>query len=108
MKKKHFYDRIGFYAFRSLTTMNSTAAIQMAMPTRILAVIGSANISVPTSMPVRGSNTPKTAVFVGPINRVDIEMVSMEIIVGKMAKPMRLNTSDGWSMPLRIGVPSMI
>lgn len=79
--------------------MNSTAAMQMAMPIRILGVIGSANISVPTSMPVSGSNTPKTAVFVGPIKRVDIEMVSMEIIVGKIAKPMRFRTSDGWSIP---------
>ena len=88
-----------FYAFRSLTTINSTAAMQMAMPIKILVVIGSANIRVPTKMPVSGSNTPKTAVYVGPINRVAIEMVSIEIIVGKIAKPMRFSTSDGWSMP---------
>ena len=91
--------RQGFHVFRSLTTMNSTAAIQMTMPIRILAVTGSANISVPTKIPVNGSNTPKTAVFVGPIKRVAIEMVSMEIIVGKTANPIRFITSDGWSMP---------
>ena len=73
--------------------------MQMAMPIRMLAVTGSENISVPTSIPVSGSNTPKTAIFVGPIKRVDIEMVSIEIIVGKMANPMRFSTSDGWSMP---------
>ena len=47
--------------------MKTTAAMQMAIATDILGVKGSPYISVPIRMAVRGSKTPSTAVFVGPI-----------------------------------------
>ncbi len=42
-------------------------ATQMAIPTAIRAVSVSPNSTVPIRMAVSGSNTPRTAVFVGPI-----------------------------------------
>ncbi len=37
-----------------------------------------------------GSNTPRTDVRVGPIRRVAMASVSIEIIVGNTARPVRL------------------
>jgi hypothetical protein len=47
--------------------MNTTAATQMAISIAILTVKASPNRSVPIKIAVSGSNTPRTAVFVGPI-----------------------------------------
>ena len=53
--------------FPGFTIINTTAATQTAIPVAILAVSVSPNISVPIMIAVSGSNTPRTAVFVGPI-----------------------------------------
>ena len=53
------------YFFPGFTTIKTIAATQMAIPTAILAVKTSPNISVPIKIAVSGSNTPRTAVFVG-------------------------------------------
>ncbi len=53
--------------FPGFRIMKMTAATQMAIPTAIRAVSASPNSTVPIRMAVSGSNTPRTAVFVGPI-----------------------------------------
>lgn len=83
--------------------MNSSAAMQMAMPESILGVRTSLNIMVPMRMDVIGSNTPSTAVRVGPIILVERARVSMEIMVGKMARPMRFTTEAAELQPCRKG-----
>ena len=57
------------------------------MPTTMLVVSGSPNITVPTRMAVMGSKTPSTEAFVAPILRVAIASVAVETIVGSNAKP---------------------
>jgi len=57
--------RLAFH--RGFIIMNTTAATQMAIPIAILTVKASPNRSVPIKIAVSGSNTPRTAVFVGPI-----------------------------------------
>ena len=42
---------------------------------------------MPNIVAVKGSNAPIIAVFVEPINFIEIFIVSREIIVGKTAKP---------------------
>jgi len=69
-----------------------TAARQRVIPTSILGVIGSMKRTVPMSMAVTGSNTPRTDVRVGPIRRVAMARVSIEIMVGNTARPVRLIT----------------
>ncbi|MBO7464237.1 MAG: hypothetical protein J6T56_00095 [Bacteroidales bacterium] len=59
----------------------------------------SERIALPTGMPVNGSNTPGTEVLVRPVSRVEMETVSMETIVGNMAKPIMSSTSAGLSTP---------
>lgn len=78
--------------------------MQIAIPKIIFVDNGSAKTSVPTRIPVMGSKAPKTEVLVGPMRRVDSAMVSMEIIVGKIARPMRLTTSEAVSIPLVKGM----
>jgi hypothetical protein len=74
--------------------MKSTAKMQMVMPTTTFTVSGSEKTTVPTMMAVIGSKAPNTEVFVGPISRVEREMVSIEIIVGNTANPAKQNTSN--------------
>ena len=65
----------------------------MVIPTMMFAVSGSPNISVPTSMAVMGSNTPKTEALVAPILRVAIASVAVDTMVGSSAKPAKLSQS---------------
>ena len=53
--------------FPGFTIMKTTAAMQMAMPRAIFVVRGSLKKRVPMRMAVRGSKTPRMAVFVGPM-----------------------------------------
>lgn len=50
-------------------------------------VTGSLNNKAPTAIAVTGSKTPKTDVFVAPINFVEIAKVIREIMVGNNANP---------------------
>ena len=71
--------------------MKRTAARQRVMPMTMRGVMGSRKSSVPMSMAVMGSNTPRIAVRVGPMIRVAMARVSREIMVGNMARPVRLS-----------------
>ena len=74
----------------------------MLIPTIILIVNGSPNISVPTSIAVIGSNTPNTDAFVAPMLRVANASVAVDTMVGKMANPSRLNHDPTPSIPFII------
>ena len=71
--------------------MKRTAARQRVMPMTMRVVMGSRKSSVPIRMAVTGSNTPRIAVRVGPMLRVAMARVSREIMVGNMARPVRLS-----------------
>ena len=85
--------------------MNVTEMIAIEIPSIILKVNGSPNIRVPTRIAVIGSNTPRTEAFVAPILRVATANVAVEMIVGSIARPIRLSQSDVAHIPERIGVP---
>ena len=87
--------------------INNTAAMQIATPAMIFVVSDSLKTIVPTKIAVTGSKAPMTAVLVGPIRRVERAMVSIAIIVGKIAKPMRFSTSAVVSIPCSTCVPSI-
>ena len=53
--------------FPGFRIMNTTAATQIMIPTVIFIERGSLNSTVPIRMAVKGSKTPRTEVFVGPI-----------------------------------------
>ena len=76
----------------------------MPMPTTILVVSGSPNISVPTRMAVIGSKTPSTEAFVAPILRVAMARVAVETMVGSSAKPTKFNQSPLVVMPAVMAV----
>ena len=65
--------------------MNVTAAMEMPMPSTMLAVSGSPNISVPTRVAVMGSNTPSTDALVAPMLREATARVAVDTIVGSTA-----------------------
>ena len=71
--------------------MKRTAARQRVMPMTMRGVMGSRKSSVPMRMAVMGSNTPRMAVRVGPMWRVAMARVNSEIMVGNMARPVRLS-----------------
>ena len=79
--------------FCLLTEMKMTAARQRVIPMIILGVIGSRKRIVPMNIAVTGSNTPRTDVRVGPIRRVAMARVSIDIMVGNTAR-IRLSQSD--------------
>ena len=79
----------------------------MTIPATIFSVSGSEKTKVPIKIAVTGSKAPNTEVFVGPIMRVEMAIVSIAIIVGKTAKPIRFITSKVVSMPCSTGVPSI-
>lgn len=56
------------------------------MPTMRLRVRGSLNTTTPKNIAVKGSSAPNIAVVVEPINLIAILIVSIEIIVGKIAR----------------------
>lgn len=56
-------------------------------PIEILKVKLSLKNRIPKNIAVNGSNAPNIAVFVEPINFIAIPIVSKEIIVGNIAKP---------------------
>ena len=66
-KYAHFWESVLPPALPGFRIMKMTAATQMAMPIAIRKVKGSPNSSVPMRMAVKGSNTPRTAVLVGPM-----------------------------------------
>lgn len=70
--------------------MNVTATMAMEIPTMIFVVSGSPNISVPTTMAVMGSKTPRTDALVAPIFREAMARVAVETMVGNRASPTRL------------------
>ena len=76
----------------------------MQMPTTMLVVSGSPNISVPTRMAVIGSKTPSTEAFVAPILRVAMASVAVETIVGSSAKPTKFSQSPPEVIPAVIEV----
>ena len=76
----------------------------MQMPTTILVVSGSPNISVPTRIAVIGSKTPRTEAFVAPILRVAMASVAVETIVGSRANPTKFSQSPPELMPAVIAV----
>lgn len=90
-----------YYLFVRLI-IRVTATIAMLIPTIILIVNGSPNISVPTSIAVIGSNTPNTDAFVAPMLRVANASVAVDTMVGKMANPSRLNHDPAPSIPFII------
>ena len=79
--------------------MNVTAAMDISIPIRILLVNGSPNTSVPTIIAVIGSNTPNTDALVAPILRVDTARVAVDMMVGKIASPIRFSQSILVSIP---------
>ena len=85
--------------------MNVTDIMAMVMPMIILDVKGSPNTRVPTSMAVIGSKTPRTDAFVAPILRVATASVAVEIIVGRIASPIRFIQSAPVVIHEVIGVP---
>ena len=76
----------------------------MQMPTTMLVVSGSPNISVPIRMAVIGSKTPSTEALVAPMLRVAIASVAVETIVGSSAKPTKLSHALPPSIPAVIVV----
>ncbi len=70
--------------------INVTATIAIKIPTTIFVVNASPKTRVPTRIAVIGSNTPSTEAFVAPMLRVAMANVAVDIIVGKIAKPIRL------------------
>ena len=50
-------------------------------------------MTVPTTMAVIGSKTPRTDAFVAPILRDAMAKVAVETIVGNSARPIRLSQS---------------
>ena len=73
--------------------MNVTATMAMEIPTMIFVVSGSPNISVPTTMAVMGSKTPRTDALVAPMFREAMARVAVETMVGNRASPTRLSQS---------------
>ena len=57
------------------------------IPKTILRVRVSWKNKIPKNIAVNGSSAPNTAVFVEPINLIEIVIVSKDIIVGKIASP---------------------
>ena len=80
----------------------------MPMPSTMLVVSGSPNISVPTRMAVIGSKTPSTEAFVAPILRVAMASVAVETIVGSRANPTKLSQSPPVVMPPVIALSEKI
>ena len=65
------------------------AAIEIIIPTIMPVVSGSLNTSVPISIAVIGSKTPRTDALVAPIFRVATAKVAVDTMVGSRARPMR-------------------
>ena len=59
----------------------------MDAPMIILTVSGSSKRDVPIIIAVKGSNTPKIEVLVGPILRADMARQTKDIMVGNSARP---------------------
>ena len=93
-----------FYRFVTVI-MNVTATIAMEIPTMIFVVSGSPNMTVPTTMAVIGSKTPRTDAFVAPILRDAMAKVAVETIVGNSARPIRLSQSVPVVIPAVMAVP---
>lgn len=87
--------------------MNVTATMAMEMPTMMLVVSGSPNISVPTMMAVMGSNTPSTEALVAPMLREAMARVAVETMVGSRASPTRLSQSAPVVIPAVIAVSEL-
>ena len=85
--------------------MNVTATIAMDIPKIMFVVSGSSNIKVPTTIAVIGSNTPRTDAFVAPMLREAMAKVAVETIVGRIARPIRLNQSVHAVIPAVIAIP---
>lgn len=68
---------MGDYRFVALI-IKVTATMAITISTTMLVVKGSPNISVPTSMAVIGSNTPRTDALVAPIFLVAMASVAVE------------------------------
>ncbi|HBJ77368.1 MAG TPA: hypothetical protein DDY68_06360, partial [Porphyromonadaceae bacterium] len=65
---------------------------------KMFLVIGSLKTKIPTAIAVTGSNTPKIDAFIEPILFADAIKVSIEIAVGKIAKPRAFRKREGiWS-----------
>ncbi len=71
----------------------------------MLSVRVSPKTSVPTTIAVIGSKTPNTDAFVAPIFLVATASVAVDMIVGSIARPTRLNQSRLLSIPAIISLP---
>ena len=88
--------------------MNVTATMAMEIPTMIFVVSGSPNISVPTTMAVMGSKTPRTDALVAPMFREAMARVAVETMVGNRASPTRLSQSAPVVIPAVMAVSELM
>ena len=75
------------------------------MPVMMFAVSASPKTTVPTRIAVNGSKTPNTEAFVAPMFLVAIAKDAVDTIVGRTARPMRLNQDITPSSPDMSSVP---
>ena len=75
--------------------MSSTPANMNMMPKASRCVNASPNTHTPMATAVSGSNAPRMAVGVEPMLRTDIDMVTREITVGRIASIMAKNHING-------------
>ena len=71
----------------------------------MFAVSASPKTKVPTRIAVIGSNTPNTEALVAPMFLVATARDAVEMIVGRIARPMRLTQESPESSPAIRSVP---
>ena len=94
-----------YYYLFVVSIINVTATTDNVIPIIMLEVIISPNATAPTRIAVIGSKTPSTEAFVAPMFLVAIANVAVEIIVGKMASPIKLSHAEQFSSPVSMGTP---